>query len=143
MKLCRPQNHLRKKYPYGHFAIASAWFARDLVNLFSDHHVFLFSQDDKARVPLRLPISKKQTDILMYSKYKVILPNHDFPIRTKHKLVPLVYATCLKKDGKVSHNGSTFISVRSGKHDKSCTATHSEDIEIIFQPKEKLLETGK
>ena len=123
--------------------MASAWFARDLVNLFGDHHVFLFSQDDKARVPLGLPISKKQTDILMYSKYKVILPNHDFPIGTKHKLVPLVYATCLKKDGKVSHNGPTFISVRSGKHDKSCTATHSEDFERIFQPKEKLLKTGK
>ena len=117
VKLCRPQN------PCGHFAMAPVWFARYFVNLFGDHHIFLISQDDKARVPLGLPISKTQTDILMHSEYK-------------HKLIPFVYATCLKKDGKVSLNGPTFISIRSRKHDKNCTATHSDDFERALQPED-------
>ena len=57
MKLQRPQNDLRKKHPDGHFAMASVM--NKLANLFGDHHVFFLSQDDKARVPLGLPISKK------------------------------------------------------------------------------------
>ena len=59
MKLQRPQNDLRKKHPDGHLAMASVMFTRELANLFGDHHVFFLSQDDKARVPLGLPISKK------------------------------------------------------------------------------------
>ena len=59
MKLQHPQNDLRKKHPDGHLAMASVMFTRELANLFGDHHVFFLSQDDKARVPLGLPISKK------------------------------------------------------------------------------------
>ena len=70
MKLQRPQNDLRKKHPDGHLAMVSVMFTRELANLFGDHHVFFLSQDDKARVPLGLPISKKQTAILMHLEYK-------------------------------------------------------------------------
>ena len=59
MKLQRPKNDLRKKHPDGDFAMASVMFTRELANLFGDNHVFFLSQDDKARVPLGLPISKK------------------------------------------------------------------------------------
>ena len=133
VKLCRPQNDLRKKYQDGHFAIASVTFARELANLFGDHHVLFLSQDDKASVPLGLPISKKQTAILMHLEYKVMLPDHDYPIGTKHKLIPSVYAAYLKKDGEISYNCSTFISIRSVKHDKNCAATHSDNIERVLQ----------
>ena len=67
----------------------------------------------------------------MHLEYKVMLPDHGFPIGEKHKLIPSVYAACLKKDGEVSYNGPTFISIRSRKHDKSCAATHSDDFERI------------
>ena len=90
VKLQRPQNDLRKKHPDGHFAMASVMFTRELANLFGDNHVFFLSQDDKARVPLGLPISKKQTAILMHLEYKVMLPDHDFPIGEKHKLIKMV-----------------------------------------------------
>ena len=136
VKLQRPQNDLRKKHPDGHFAMASVMFTRKLANLFGDNHVLFLSQDDKVRVPLGLPISKKQTAILMHLEYKVTLPDHDFPIGEKHKLIPSVYAACLKKDGEVSYNGPTFISIRSGKHDKSCAETHSDDFERILQLEE-------
>ena len=136
VKLQRSQNDLRKKHPDGHFAIASVMFTRQLANLFGNNHVFFISQDDKARVPLGLPISKKQTTILMHLEYKVILPDHDFPIGEKHKLIPSVYAACLKQDGEVSYNGPTFISIRSGKLGKSCAETHSDDFERILQLEE-------
>ena len=63
--------------------MASVMFTRELANLFGDNHVFFLSQDDKARVPLGLPISKKQTAILMYLEFKVMLPDHEFPIGEK------------------------------------------------------------
>ena len=135
VKLQRPQNDLRKKHPDGHFAMASVMFTRELANLFGDSHVFFLSQDGKARVPLGLPISKKQTAILMHLEYKVMLPDHDFPIGEKHKLVPSVYVACLKKDGEVSYS-PTFISIMSGKHDKSCAETHHDDFERILQLEE-------
>ena len=136
VKLQLPQNDLRKKHPDGHFAMASVMFTRELAILFGDNHMFFLSQDDKARVPLGLPISKKQTAILMHLEYKVTLPDHDFPIGEKHKLILSVYAACLKKDGEVSYNGPTFIFIRSGKHDKSCAETHSDDLERILQLEE-------
>ena len=86
VKLQRPQDDLRKKHPDGHFAMACVMFTRELANLFGDNHV-----------PLGLPISKKQTAILMHLEYEVTLPDYDFPIGEKHKLIPSVYAACLKK----------------------------------------------
>ena len=66
VKLCRPQNDLQEKHIDGHFGMASVKFARELASLFGDHHLFFLSQDDKARVPLGPPISKKQAAILMH-----------------------------------------------------------------------------
>ena len=42
----------------------------------------------------------------------------------------------MKKDGEASYNGPTFISIRSGKHEKSCAETHSDDFERILQLEE-------
>ena len=78
-------------------------------------------------------ISKKQTAILMHLEYKVMLPDHGIPIRTKHKLIPFVYAACLKIDGEVCYNGPKFVSIRSEKHGKSCAATHSDDFVRALQ----------
>ena len=136
MKLQRPQNDLREMHPDGHFAMASVMFVRELANLFGDIHVSFLSQDGKAHVPLELPISKKQTSILMHSEHKVTLPDHDIQIGKKHKLILSVYAASLKKDGEVTYNGSTFIPIRSGKHDKRCAETHSDDFERILQLEE-------
>ena len=83
VKLQCPQNDLRKKHPDGHFAMASLMFARELANLFGDNHVFFLSQDGKAHEPLGLPISKKQTAVLMHLEYKVTLPNHWLSDRRK------------------------------------------------------------
>ena len=133
MKLSRPQNTLRKRHVDYHFAMASVKHARELASLFSDENVFFLSADDKARVPLGLPVSKKQTAILMHLEYKAKLPDHDFPIGEKHKLIPSVYAACKKyKDGSIGYNGPTYIAIRSGKHDKSSAASHIEDFRTLL-----------
>ena len=96
--------------------------------LFGSSNVFYLSQDDKARVPIGIPISKKQTAILMHLEYKVNLPDHDFPIGERHKLIPSVYAACfIQTDEKIGNSGPTYIAIRSGKHDKSCAESHAED----------------
>ena len=114
------------------FAMASVKHARELTSLFSDENVFFLSADDKARVLLGLPVLKKQTAILMHLDYRVKLPDHDFPIGGKHKLIPSVCAACEKnKDGSIGYNGPTYIAIQCGKHDKSFAASHIEDFRAL------------
>ena len=94
MKLCRPQKDLRKKYADGHFAMASVKFARELANFFSDRYVIL---SFLSRVPLSLPISKKQTAILIHLGCKVMLLNHDFSSEPDISLFYLSMQRALKK----------------------------------------------
>ena len=134
VKLCKAQNDLRKPHMDGHFAMASVKHANELAAMFSAENVFYLSQDDKARVPIGLPVSQRQTALLMHVEYKVKLPDHTFPIGEKHKLIPSVYASCLKnKDGSIGYSGPTYIAIRSGKHDKSTSASHLEDFKTLIR----------
>ena len=63
----------------------------------------------------------------MHVDYNVTLPDHDFPIGAKHKLIPSVYAGCVMKEMKISFSGPTFIAIRSQKHDSSTAETHQRD----------------
>ena len=114
--------------------MASVKYARELADLFSDEHVFFLSQDDKARVPIGLPISKKQDVMLMHLEYKLSLPDHDFPIGKSHKLKK-VCASCnrRKENDGIGYGGPTYIAIRSGKHDESCAASHKEDFQNILR----------
>ena len=80
VRLRKPQNDLWKKHADGHFVMASVKQVDELASLVPASLIFYLSQDDKACVPLGLPISKKQTAILMHLEYKVSLPDHDFPV---------------------------------------------------------------
>ena len=92
--------------------MASVKHARELASLFSDENLFFLSADDKARVSLGLPVSKRQTTILMHLEYRVKLPDHDFPIGGKHNLIPSVYSACEKnKDGSAGYNGPTYRAI--------------------------------
>lgn len=59
------------------------------------------------------------------------LPDHDFVIASRHKLIPSVYAACAIKDGCVGYSVPTFIAIRSGKHDNSTAETHGFDFEAL------------
>ena len=127
VKLKRAQNSRRKIHEDRSFARAMVAQVEEFASLFSSSTACFISQDDKARVPLGLPISKKQTAMVMHLDYQVTLPDHDFPIGEKHKLIPSVYAACLMKDGKVGFNGPTYMAIRSAKHDGSTAKTHAAD----------------
>ena len=106
---------------------------KDLDLLFGPEAMVYLSNDDKARVPLGLAAANLQAPILMSLSYKVRLPDHDFAVGTRHKLIPSVYAECKVLDtGKVSYSGKTFIQIRSGKHDSSTAYTHAFDVRNLF-----------
>ena len=91
--------------------------------------------DDKAKIPLGLAAATKQAPILMHLEYKVRLPDHDFAVAARHKLIPSVYAACVINPDKftdaVSYSGPTYIAIRSMKHDSSTAFTHGHDLERL------------
>ena len=71
----------------------------------------------------------------MHLEYKVRLPDHDFAVAARHKLIPSVYAACVINPDKftdaVSYSGPTYIAIRSMKHDSSTAFTHGHDLERL------------
>ena len=104
--------------------------------MFDSDNICYISQDDKARVPLGLPVAKKQTALIMHVDYKIKLPDHDFSIGEKHKLIPSVYAACHVKDRKISFSGPTYIAIRSAKHDSSTANSHQYDFTRLTELEE-------
>ena len=76
-------------------------------------------QDDKAKVPIVLTTGNKQAPMLMHMKCQVILPDHDFVLAPKQKLIPFVIddvkfvkSKDLTNDA-VTYSGATYIGIRS------------------------------
>ena len=135
VKLLRPENSLRKKNIDRMYAKAFFDDMMSISELLGSNVVNFLSNDDKARVTLGLAAAPLQAPILMHLDYRVRLPDHDFVIGTKHKLIPLVYGLCdiAPKDGRVTYLGDTFIRIRSGKHDTSSAYTHAYDVRELFK----------
>lgn len=110
-----------------------------LASLLGAKQCAVISQDDKASVPLGITAANKQAPILMHMEYKVTLPDHDWVVAPRHKLIPSVYAGIVIKDtakvtgdpSEVTYSGPTFVSVRSRKHSSSTAATHAFDFETL------------
>ena len=92
------------------------------------------SQDDKAKVLIGLTAANKQTPMLMHMEYQVMLPDHDFVVAPKHKLIPsvigdvkLVKSKDLTNDA-VTYSGATYIGIRSAKHSASSAFAHFQDM---------------
>jgi hypothetical protein len=132
VKLLKAANNERRNHPDAHFAAATISYLKDLAGAMGPECVFL-SQDDKARVPLGLPAAHKQAPILMHLEYRIQLPDHDWVIAERHKLIPSVYAACVIRADYVSYSGPTAIFIRSGKHDSSTASTHAADFEALKQ----------
>lgn len=137
IKLLRPENSLRKRNIDRMFAKSMVDDLNEICQLFGRQNVTFMSNDDKARIPLGLAAASLQAPIMMHLEYKVRLPDHDFVVGARHKLIPSVYAECeVREDGNVNYSGATFVRIRSGKHDTSNAYTHAYDMHEIF-------ETGK
>ena len=91
---------------------------------------------DKGCSALGLAAVSLQPPILMHLDYRVRLPDHDFIIKQKHKLIPSVYEVHeVSTKGKVTYSGDTFIQIRSGKHDTSSAYMHTYDVRELFTSK--------
>lgn len=131
VKLCKPDSTLHSKHKDGKFCTATIRNLESVASILGLDQVFFLSMDDKARVPLGITAANAQAPILMHLDYRVQLPDHDFVVAEKHKLIPSVYAGILiKKDGEgspeaVTYSGPTYVAIRSGKHSSSNAETHA------------------
>ena len=79
-------------------------------------------QDDKAKAHIALIAASKQPPILIHMEYQVTLPDHDFVVAPKHKLIPSVIADMKLVKNKdltndaVTYSGAIYLGIRSAKH---------------------------
>lgn len=92
----------------------------------------------QARVPIGETAAHKQTPLVMHVEYRVQLPDHDWVVAEKHKLIPSVYAIIKIDDEKVAsknavtYSGPTYICIRSAKHCSSTAYSHAKDMEALM-----------
>ena len=97
--------------------------------------------DDKARVAMGIPAASKQQKMLMSMEHQVTLPDHDYVVADKHKLIPSVTGYRTIEDHQdfidsrkgVKYSGPTYVAIRSGKHDTSDAWSHETDILRTFE----------
>ncbi|KAJ8687960.1 hypothetical protein QAD02_024398 [Eretmocerus hayati] len=150
VKLCRAQNDLHAKHIDRPFCHATIRALETLASILGPQQAIFLSQDDKARVPIGITAAKLQSPMLMHLEYKVSLPDHDFVVAAKHKLIPSVYAPIVIEPNNkgradaVSYSGPTYIAIRSGKHSSSTADTHAIDLERMFELEyfTEILKTG-
>ncbi|CAF4485859.1 unnamed protein product [Rotaria sp. Silwood2] len=137
VRLKKATNDEHKKHEDQYFATNTINHLKTLAGSFGSDTVFFLSQDDKARVPIGLPAARKQAPLLMHLDYKISLPDHDFVVASRHKLIPSVYAACtINNKNEVTYSGPTYISIRSGKHSSSTAETHHYDFSLLFESKD-------
>ena len=129
VKLVRPQNDLRKKHPDIIFAAETSKAVDDIAKFLGREACLYISQDDKASVPIGKTAAKVQSPMLMSMRARVRVSDHDFPVGSRHLLVPSVMAHCeIDLKSGVSYSGDTYIAIRSSKHNNSSAFTHQEDL---------------
>ena len=122
VKLYKSQNSKHVLHPSTKFALVSIRSLKELAAILGPAEVQFHSQDDKAKVPIGLTAGSKQAPMFMYMEYQVTLPDHDFVVTPKHKLIPSVIADMRLFKGKdltngaVTCSGAIYIGIRSAKH---------------------------
>ncbi|XP_017475728.1 PREDICTED: uncharacterized protein LOC108365992 [Rhagoletis zephyria] len=138
VKLSRPEADHHKSHLDQHFCVATIRSLETLASILGPLQACFLSQDDKARVPIGLAAANKQAPVLMHMEYRVSLPDHDWMIAARHKLIPSVYAACVIQNGEigrpeaVTYSGPSYIAIRSGKHSSSTASTHAFDFEKLI-----------
>ena len=138
VRLRRAENNLHRQHPDSQFATASIRNLETLASILGPDQVIFLSQDDKARVPLGITAANKEAPVLMHLDYHVKLPDHDWVVAEKHKLIPSVIAgieiksQSMAQPDAVSYSGPTYIGIRSGKHSSSTAHSHAINFDRIF-----------
>lgn len=139
VKLMKPGKDLHRMHEDGYFCTATINALDELASLLGPAEVAKLSIDDKARVPLGIAAATSQSPLLMHMEYRVRLPDHDWAVADRHKLIPSVYAGIAIKDNAfgdrsgVTYSGPTYVAIRSGKHSKSTAYSHARDFDHLYE----------
>ena len=133
-KLYKSQNSKRSAHVSTKLAISSIRAFEEIVAILGPEEVTSHSMDNKGKVPVCITTAKKQTPLFMHVKYQVTLPDHDFVVGSKHKLIPsvirdmkVVKSKDLTNDA-VSYSGPTYIAIMSLKYSGSSAFHHLRDM---------------
>lgn len=99
VRLARATNDLHHEHEDALFARCSIRHLKELLSFLGPEDVAVVSQDDKARISLGVSAAKVQQPILTHMEYRVRLPDHDWVVAEKHKIIPSVYAWLTVKAG--------------------------------------------
>ena len=134
VKLFKAQNSKHASHVSTKFARSSIKALEEIATILGPEEVVFHSMDDKAKVPIGITAAEKQTPLLMHMEYQVTLPDHDFVVGSRHKLISsvvgdmkVVKSKHLTNDG-VTYSGATYIAIRSAKHSGSSTFHHLQDM---------------
>ena len=134
VKLYKSQNSKHASHPSTKFSRALIRSLEELAGILGPAEVTFHSQDDKAKVPIGLTSTSKQAPMFMHMEYQVTLPDHDFVVAPKQKLMLSIIGdmTLVKSkdltNNAVTYSGATYISIRSAKHSASSTFAHFQDM---------------
>ena len=92
VKLNKAEYNIHRNHTDKRFCTSSVRNVDSLSSMLGPKQVAYISQDDKARVAIGVTAAHKQSPILMHTKYRVKLPDHDWVVADKLKLIPSVYA---------------------------------------------------
>ncbi|KAG5873810.1 hypothetical protein JTB14_024126 [Gonioctena quinquepunctata] len=74
----------------------------------------------------------------MHMEYRIKLPDHDWVIAERHKLIPSVYAGIKITSSMLGQPQAvgTYIAIRSGRHSSSTANTHAQVFETLLELEE-------
>ncbi|GBB88286.1 hypothetical protein RclHR1_14850001 [Rhizophagus clarus] len=83
-----------------HYCLASVKGVRQFAETFPEHSIII-SQDDKAKVPLGIPAVDCTFSTVQTHNQPVSIPDHNFPVSSKHKLITSVYGRASVEKGEI------------------------------------------
>ena len=118
------------------FACSTIQHLGEIAGFLAPEEVIFHSQDNKAKLSIGLTVAYKQAPLAMHVEYKVKLPDHDFVIVKRHKLLPWVIGYMQVKAKTLSPNAAMYskltkIEIGSAKHLRSRVYKHIADMKLI------------
>lgn len=92
VRMLRATNDHHKSHSDTYFAKATIDHCNQLASFIGPGQSIVISMDDKAKVALGVAAVKKQKVVMMHTRYKLNMDDHDFIVAPKHKLTPSVIA---------------------------------------------------
>lgn len=92
VRMLRATNDHHKSHPDTYFAKATIDHCNQLASFIGPGQSIVISMDDKAKVALGVAAVKKQKVVMMHTRYKLNMDDHDFIVAPRHKLTPSVIA---------------------------------------------------